>query len=59
MPHAECSYFSGPFSRPDGMSSFLCQLGLTADCVDNCTKDGGGHAHSILVNSVYERLLQR
>eukprot|EP00965_Chrysotila_dentata_P027733 921908-Pleurochrysis_carterae.AAC.1 len=41
------------------MSSFLIQHGLTADCVDNCTKDGGGHAHDILINSVYERLLQR
>eukprot|EP00965_Chrysotila_dentata_P078823 2599534-Pleurochrysis_carterae.AAC.1 len=51
--------FSGPFSRPDGMSSFLTQHGLTTDCIDNCAKDGGGNAHNILVNSVYERLLQR
>eukprot|EP00965_Chrysotila_dentata_P134748 4457083-Pleurochrysis_carterae.AAC.1 len=51
--------FSGPFSRPDGMSSFLTQNGLTADCIDNCAIDGRGRAHNILVNSVYERLLQR
>eukprot|EP00965_Chrysotila_dentata_P182994 6042889-Pleurochrysis_carterae.AAC.1 len=41
------------------MSSFLTQHGLTTDCIDNCAKDGGGHAHNILVNSMYERLLQR
>eukprot|EP00965_Chrysotila_dentata_P057095 1894464-Pleurochrysis_carterae.AAC.1 len=32
---------------------------MTADCVDNCSSDGGGDAHNVLVDSVYERLLQR
>eukprot|EP00965_Chrysotila_dentata_P103725 3423651-Pleurochrysis_carterae.AAC.1 len=51
--------FSGPFSRPDGIASFLTRYGMTADCVDNCPSDGGGDAHNVLVDSVYERLLQR
>eukprot|EP00965_Chrysotila_dentata_P063588 2106916-Pleurochrysis_carterae.AAC.1 len=33
---------------------------MTADCVDNCSSDGDGDAHNVLVDSaVYERLLQR
>eukprot|EP00965_Chrysotila_dentata_P022357 739807-Pleurochrysis_carterae.AAC.1 len=32
---------------------------MTADCVDNCPSDGDGDAHNVLVDSVYERLLQR
>eukprot|EP00965_Chrysotila_dentata_P132359 4376881-Pleurochrysis_carterae.AAC.2 len=51
--------FSGPFSRPDGIASFLTRYGLTADCVDSCPTDVGGVAHNVLVDSVYERLLQR
>eukprot|EP00965_Chrysotila_dentata_P086003 2838326-Pleurochrysis_carterae.AAC.1 len=51
--------FSGPLSRPDGIATFLQRYGLAADCVDSCPAQGGGSAHDILVNSVYERLLQR
>eukprot|EP00965_Chrysotila_dentata_P010008 326316-Pleurochrysis_carterae.AAC.1 len=51
--------FSGPFSRPDGIAAFLTRYGLTADCVDNCSSDGGGDAHNVLVDSVYQRLLQQ
>eukprot|EP00965_Chrysotila_dentata_P095946 3170637-Pleurochrysis_carterae.AAC.1 len=35
------------------------RFGLTADCVDNCTTNGGGNLHIVLVDSEYERLLQR
>eukprot|EP00965_Chrysotila_dentata_P043872 1458244-Pleurochrysis_carterae.AAC.1 len=50
--------FSGPSTRPDGIDAFLARYGLTADCVDNCSSDGGGDAHNVFVDSVYERLLQ-
>eukprot|EP00965_Chrysotila_dentata_P071209 2352835-Pleurochrysis_carterae.AAC.1 len=51
--------FSGPLSRPDGIAAFLQRYGIISDCVDSCPTHGGGSAHDILVNSVYERLLQR
>eukprot|EP00965_Chrysotila_dentata_P189144 6173167-Pleurochrysis_carterae.AAC.4 len=51
--------FFGPFSRPDGLSAFLARYGVAADCIDNAEVDGGGRGHNILVDSVYERLLQR
>eukprot|EP00965_Chrysotila_dentata_P072292 2389217-Pleurochrysis_carterae.AAC.1 len=52
-------FFSGPFSRPDGISSFLHRYGISADCIDNDRNTGGGSTHDVLNNAVSERLLQR
>eukprot|EP00965_Chrysotila_dentata_P037605 1251381-Pleurochrysis_carterae.AAC.1 len=57
--HRVLLLFSGPFSRPDGISSFLSRYGVPTDSVDNDDKTGGGAAHDILNNAVYERLLKR
>eukprot|EP00965_Chrysotila_dentata_P219273 6191032-Pleurochrysis_carterae.AAC.2 len=36
------------------------RYGIAADCIDNAVDvDGGGREHNVLVDSVYERLLQR
>eukprot|EP00965_Chrysotila_dentata_P190360 6173840-Pleurochrysis_carterae.AAC.2 len=51
--------FSGPFSRADGIFAFLSRYGIPSDCIDSENKLGGGREHDILINAVYERLLQR
>eukprot|EP00965_Chrysotila_dentata_P156976 5186268-Pleurochrysis_carterae.AAC.1 len=57
--HRVLLLFSGPYSRPDGVSSFLQRYGVSSDCIDNDHDTGGGDAHDVLNNAVYERLLQR
>eukprot|EP00965_Chrysotila_dentata_P168433 5561672-Pleurochrysis_carterae.AAC.3 len=50
----------GRGARRGRQSRRLISVGeLTAECVDSCPTDGGGNAHNVLVDSVYELLLQR
>eukprot|EP00965_Chrysotila_dentata_P116230 3842268-Pleurochrysis_carterae.AAC.1 len=51
--------FSGPYQRPDGISSFLKQAGLEVEMIDNHPDHGGGQQHDLLLDSVYSRLLER
>ena len=51
--------FSGPYSRPDGLISFLRKEGLHVSAIDNSASNGGDTNHDILKNSVYESLLRR
>eukprot|EP00965_Chrysotila_dentata_P152777 5049363-Pleurochrysis_carterae.AAC.1 len=50
--------FSGPYHRPDGISSFLKQSGLEVEMIDNHPEHGGGQQHDLLLDSVYARLLE-
>ena len=38
--------FSGPCNRPDGLASFLTQLGLEPVLVDSDPQQGGGEEHN-------------
>ena len=51
--------FSGPYKRPDGLASFLRQLGFDCDLIDNDTELGGGADHDILNDEFFEKLLDR
>ena len=51
--------FSGPYSRPDGLISFLRKEGLHVSAIDNDSKNGGDPNHDLLKNTVYESLLRR
>eukprot|EP00965_Chrysotila_dentata_P056034 1857557-Pleurochrysis_carterae.AAC.1 len=46
-------------NRPDGISAFLSQSGFSSECLDNNPSFGGGQAHDLLLDSVYQRLLER
>eukprot|EP00965_Chrysotila_dentata_P105564 3486348-Pleurochrysis_carterae.AAC.1 len=50
--------FSGPFQRPGGIAAFLTQSERKCDTLDNHRAYGGGEAHNLLHDSVYQRLLQ-
>eukprot|EP00965_Chrysotila_dentata_P132034 4365066-Pleurochrysis_carterae.AAC.1 len=51
--------FSGPIHRRDGIAAFLSRFSYAADSVDNDPCTGGGSAHNLLDNAVYEQLLHR
>eukprot|EP00965_Chrysotila_dentata_P098742 3264744-Pleurochrysis_carterae.AAC.1 len=49
--HRVLLLFSGPFARPDGISSLLARYGVPTDSTDNDCKTGGGKEHDILNNA--------
>jgi hypothetical protein len=51
--------FSGPYLRPDGLGTFLNQLGLEAVMVDNLPGKGGGDAHDITNDHFFADLQRR
>ena len=51
--------FSGPQSRPDGLSVFLARAGLECVMFDNDPASGGDARQDLLNDSVYKALLAR
>ena len=51
--------FSGPKNRPDGLATFLNQMGYSTVLLDNDPSTGGGAREDILDDQVYADLLAR